>query len=95
MIDQNTYCPHLYKPPLLLVGVTHPRESGGSRLPAHDDAGFTAPNHVGAVLGADRCCGSTTAWPPADVEHYQAVTFPEILRAVATATGRRVLGVAR
>lgn len=33
------------------------------------------------------------AWPPADVEHYRAVTFPEIVRAVATATGQRVLGV--
>jgi hypothetical protein len=34
------------------------------------------------------------SWPRADVEHYQVVTFPEILRAVASATGQRVLGVA-
>jgi hypothetical protein len=33
------------------------------------------------------------AWPEGDVEHYQGVTFPEILRAIATATGQRVLGV--
>lgn len=32
-------------------------------------------------------------WPAADVAHYQAVTFPEILRAVARVTGQRVLGV--
>ena len=34
------------------------------------------------------------AWPRADVEHWQAVTFPEILRALAEVTGQRVLGVA-
>ena len=33
------------------------------------------------------------AWSAEDLAHYQAVTFPEILRAVATATGQRVLGV--
>ena len=33
------------------------------------------------------------SWPRADVEHYQRVTFPEIMRAVATATGQNVLGV--
>jgi hypothetical protein len=32
-------------------------------------------------------------WPAADVEHYQAVTFPEILRAIARVTGQTVLGV--
>jgi hypothetical protein len=32
-------------------------------------------------------------WPAEDLVHYRAVTFPEILRAVATATGSRVLGV--
>ena len=31
--------------------------------------------------------------PTADVDHWRAVTFPEILRAVAVATGQRVLGV--
>jgi len=42
------------------------------------------------------CCWDrrpSPSWPRADVEHYQAVTFPEILRAVATVTGHRVLGV--
>lgn len=33
------------------------------------------------------------AWPHADVEHWQAVTFPEIVRALAAVTGQRVLGV--
>ena len=33
------------------------------------------------------------AWPRSDVEHWRAVTFPEILRAVAVVTGQRVLGV--
>jgi hypothetical protein len=32
-------------------------------------------------------------WPAADVEHWRAVTFPEILRAIAAATRQRVLGV--
>jgi hypothetical protein len=33
------------------------------------------------------------AWPAADVDHWERITFQEILRAVATATGQRVLGV--
>ena len=33
------------------------------------------------------------AWPAEDLAHYQAVTFPEILRAVARVTGQSVLGV--
>jgi len=33
------------------------------------------------------------AWPKADREHWLAVTFPAILRAVAEVTGERVLGV--
>jgi hypothetical protein len=33
------------------------------------------------------------SWPRADVDHWQRVSFPEILRAVATATGANVLGV--
>lgn len=33
------------------------------------------------------------SWPRADVEHYRTVTFPEILRAVESSTGQRVLGV--
>jgi hypothetical protein len=35
------------------------------------------------------------AWPEADVEHWQRVTFPAILRAIADVTGRRVVGVGR
>ena len=34
-------------------------------------------------------------WPTADREHWRAVTFPAILRAVAEVTGQRVLGVTR
>lgn len=33
------------------------------------------------------------AWPQLDAEHWRAVTFPEILRAIAAVTGQRVLGV--
>ncbi len=33
------------------------------------------------------------AWPAEDIEHWRAATFPEIVRAVATATGQRVLGL--
>jgi hypothetical protein len=33
------------------------------------------------------------AWPAEDVAHYRDVTFPAIVRAVATVTGQRVLGV--
>ena len=33
------------------------------------------------------------AWPAADLEHYQRVTLPAILRAVSEATGQRVLGL--
>lgn len=33
------------------------------------------------------------AWPAEDVVHYRAVTWPEIVHAVATTTGQRVLGV--
>jgi hypothetical protein len=33
------------------------------------------------------------SWPRADVEHWQRVTFPEIVRAIARATGQHVLGV--
>ena len=33
------------------------------------------------------------SWPRADVDYWETTTFPAILHAVATATGRRVLGV--
>ena len=33
------------------------------------------------------------SWPRADVDHWRGVTFPEILRAISSATGQRVLGV--
>ena len=32
-------------------------------------------------------------WPSEDVIHYRAVTWPEILRTVATATGDPIIGV--
>lgn len=32
-------------------------------------------------------------WPRTDIDHWQSVTFPEILRAVVAATGQRVIGV--
>jgi hypothetical protein len=35
----------------------------------------------------------SSAWTREDVEHWRRVAFPEILRAVATTTGQRVLGV--
>lgn len=35
----------------------------------------------------------SAAWPAEDIEHYRSTTFPEIVRAVATAMGKRVLGV--
>ena len=35
------------------------------------------------------------AWSQADIEHWQRVTFPAIIRAVADLTGQRVLGVSR
>jgi hypothetical protein len=33
------------------------------------------------------------AWPPTDVDHWERVTFPTILQAIASVTGQRVLGV--
>jgi hypothetical protein len=33
------------------------------------------------------------SWPRGDIEHWRAVTWPAIVRAIATATGQRVLGV--
>ena len=45
--------------------------------------------------GALACAWDTPpspAWPAADVAHYERVTFPAILQAVAMATGQRVLG---
>lgn len=48
---------------------------------------------VGAHLSCEWDRPPAAAWPKADVEHWRDVTFPEILRAVASATGQRVLGV--
>ena len=33
------------------------------------------------------------AWPHGDVDHWEAVSFPEIMRAVAQITGQRVMGI--
>jgi len=48
---------------------------------------------AGGALACEWDDPPSPSWPAADVEHYQRVTFPEILLAVATATGQRVLGV--
>jgi len=45
------------------------------------------------ALACEWATPPSPAWPPGDVEHYQRVTFPAIIRAVAAATGQRVLGV--
>ncbi len=47
----------------------------------------------GAALACEWDAPPGPSWPAEDVAHYQAVTFPAILRAVADATGRPVLGV--
>lgn len=47
----------------------------------------------GPALACEWDTPPSPAWPAADVEHYERVTFPEIMRAVAVATGQRVLGV--
>lgn len=47
----------------------------------------------GSALACEWDEPPSPAWPSQDVEHYERVTFPAILRAVATATGQRVLGV--
>jgi len=48
----------------------------------------------GPALAVEWETPPSPAWPCEDVEHWRAVTFPEILRAVASATGQTVLGVA-
>jgi hypothetical protein len=35
----------------------------------------------------------SSAWSAENIEHWQSVTFPEILHAVASSTGEPVLGV--
>jgi hypothetical protein len=35
------------------------------------------------------------SWSAEDLAHYEAITFPEILRAMARVTGQTVLGVRR
>ena len=47
----------------------------------------------GEALACEWDVAPSPTWSAEDVAHYQAVTFPEILRAIATATGQRVLGV--
>ncbi len=47
----------------------------------------------GAALACEWDRPPSPAWPAEDVEHYQMVTFPEILRAVATVTGKPVAGI--
>jgi hypothetical protein len=48
------------------------------------------------VLGRLACEWDTqpsASWPRVDVEHWRGVTFPAIVRAIASVTGQRVLGV--
>jgi hypothetical protein len=35
----------------------------------------------------------SSGWPDEDFEHWKSITFPELIRVIAIATGRRVLGV--
>lgn len=44
-------------------------------------------------LAAEWDVAPSPAWSTEDVAHYQAVTFPEIVRAVVCVTGQSVLGV--
>jgi hypothetical protein len=56
-------------------------------------------NSCNVYLASDqalRCEWDTppsSAWPAEDFAYYRSTTFPEIMRAVATATGKPVLGV--
>jgi hypothetical protein len=47
----------------------------------------------GAALACQWDRPPSPAWPREDVEHWEAVTFPEILRAVGATMGKPVLGV--
>jgi hypothetical protein len=48
---------------------------------------------AGTALTVEWDTPPSSVWPREDVDHYQVITFPEILRAVAAVTGQRVLGV--
>jgi hypothetical protein len=67
------------------------RYLGSWVLPSGNSCDVYYLSGVGLSCAWDR--PPSPAWPAEDVEHYKAVTFPEILRAVAAVTGQRVLGV--
>jgi hypothetical protein len=75
-----------------------PRYLGSWVLPSGNscDVYLSALPQVGALVPGLECrwdIPPSPAWPADDVAHYESVTFPEIVRAVALATGQRVLGV--
>jgi len=71
---------------------TERRYLGSWTLPS----GNSADVYLDMASGGLECSWDTPpspAWPQGDVEHYRAVTFPEIVRAIATVTGQRVVGL--
>jgi hypothetical protein len=51
------------------------------------------PGTLVAGLACEWDTPPSSAWPAEDVTHFNTITFPEIVRAIATVTGQRVLGV--
>jgi hypothetical protein len=80
-----------------------PRVKGGSPVTSSRRylGTWTLPsgNSANVYLGPDQVLACEwdvppgPRWPPEDLAHYQAVTLPELLHAVAAVTGQRVLGV--
>ncbi len=67
------------------------RYLGSWKLPSGNSADvFLGP--AGLECAWDR--PPSPAWPRADLDHWQAVAFPAIVRAVAEVTGQRAMGVA-
>jgi hypothetical protein len=75
------------------------RYLGSWTLPSGNscDVYFAEDVKPGTVRADALCCEwdvpPSPSWPPEDLVHYHAVTFPAILRAVADVTGQRVVGV--
>ncbi len=70
----------------------NPRRYLGSwTLPSGNSADvYLSPD---GALACEWDTSPSPAWPPADMDYYEQVTFPAILQAVARVTGSRVLGV--
>ena len=68
------------------------RYLGSWTLPSGNSADVYLDGHR---LACEWDTPPSPTWPAEDVEHYTNITFPSILQAVATATGQRVVGVAR